>query len=146
MVNVSDRVVLVVQAYAFTKYLGHLSVIFDEEGEIVSWDGEPILLNETFDKHLHVVKELKPLRERIDNFITIATFVLLAGICLTGMGCIFVLLQCKKKRRERKSENKRAMGVHGVQPDNKTKRIMNKNWYDGIDHELNAMSKWSHNK
>lgn len=41
----SGRKVLVVQAYAYTKYLGKLHLIFDNQGEIVYYDGEPILLN-----------------------------------------------------------------------------------------------------
>ncbi|XP_026495888.2 uncharacterized protein LOC113400519 [Vanessa tameamea] len=41
----SGRKVLVVQAYAYTKYLGKLHLIFDEQGEIIYYDGEPILLN-----------------------------------------------------------------------------------------------------
>lgn len=39
------RQVPVVQAYAFGKYLGYLKVTFDPEGEVVSWTGNPILLN-----------------------------------------------------------------------------------------------------
>ncbi|XP_050348019.1 uncharacterized protein LOC126771897 [Nymphalis io] len=41
----TGRKVLVVQAYAYTKYLGKLHLMFDEQGEILYYDGEPILLN-----------------------------------------------------------------------------------------------------
>ena len=35
----------VVQAYAYGKYLGHLNVVFDDEGVIASASGEPILMD-----------------------------------------------------------------------------------------------------
>ena len=37
--------VLVVQAYAFSKYLGNLKVDFDDNGDLTSWSGNPILLD-----------------------------------------------------------------------------------------------------
>ena len=44
----SGRVVPVVQAYAFTKYLGYLKLKFDDQGELVNWTGSPILLNSSY--------------------------------------------------------------------------------------------------
>ncbi|KAH8316328.1 hypothetical protein KR067_005183 [Drosophila pandora] len=41
----SGKEVPVVQAYAYTKYLGKLHVQFDAEGNLIEWDGSPILLN-----------------------------------------------------------------------------------------------------
>ena len=35
----------VVQAYAYTKYLGHLRLTFDSAGDLVSWTGSPKLLD-----------------------------------------------------------------------------------------------------
>ncbi|XP_059178708.1 snake venom 5'-nucleotidase-like isoform X2 [Physella acuta] len=37
--------VLVVQDYAYGKYLGELNVVFDDAGEVKSWTGNPILLD-----------------------------------------------------------------------------------------------------
>ena len=37
----------IVQAYAYSKYLGELSVTFDDEGNVVSATGDPILLDAT---------------------------------------------------------------------------------------------------
>jgi 5'-nucleotidase len=37
--------VLVVQDYAFGKYLGFLQVGFDDAGRVESWNGNPILLD-----------------------------------------------------------------------------------------------------
>ncbi|KAH8280429.1 hypothetical protein KR018_006987, partial [Drosophila ironensis] len=41
----SGKEVPVVQAYAYTKYLGKLHVQFDADGNLIEWDGAPILLN-----------------------------------------------------------------------------------------------------
>ncbi|XP_047032318.1 protein 5NUC-like isoform X4 [Helicoverpa zea] len=41
----SGKIVPVVQAYAYTKYLGKLHVIFNSDGEIINSHGNPILLN-----------------------------------------------------------------------------------------------------
>jgi hypothetical protein len=34
-----------VQAYAYTKYLGHLNLTFDDNGELLEFEGQPILLD-----------------------------------------------------------------------------------------------------
>ena len=43
----SGRKVLIVQAYAWGKYMGVLNVTFDDGGEVQSWDGNPVLLDNT---------------------------------------------------------------------------------------------------
>ena len=72
----SGRVVPVVQAYCYTKYLGHMELQFDEEGELLKpveylgvWFAEPILLDSSiakdewieskFEKYLSVLKPYK---------------------------------------------------------------------------------------
>ena len=42
--------VLVVQDYTFGKYLGRLDVEFDDEGKIVSYSGNPILLDNSVEQ------------------------------------------------------------------------------------------------
>ena len=37
--------VLLVTAYAYGKYLGHLDVVFDDDGLVTSYDGNPIVLD-----------------------------------------------------------------------------------------------------
>lgn len=45
MVKSDDgRIVPVVQAYAFGKYLGYLNVTFDVQGNVIKASGNPILL------------------------------------------------------------------------------------------------------
>jgi len=39
------RKVPVVQAYAYTKYMGRLDLTFDSKGEVVRTEGNPILLD-----------------------------------------------------------------------------------------------------
>ncbi|XP_014477409.1 PREDICTED: apyrase isoform X2 [Dinoponera quadriceps] len=60
------RTVLIVQAAAFTKYLGNLTVWFDEQGEVVDWDGNPILLDHSIEEDEGILKELEPWKKEVD--------------------------------------------------------------------------------
>ncbi len=46
----SGEKVLVVQDYAFGKYLGYLKVTFSDSGEVLSWSGNPIILDKTVER------------------------------------------------------------------------------------------------
>ncbi|CAK1590242.1 unnamed protein product [Parnassius mnemosyne] len=52
--------VVVVQAYAFTKVLGNLSVYFDVNGNAIKWEGEPITLNRSIPEDEEVKQKLAP--------------------------------------------------------------------------------------
>ena len=53
------RSVPVVQAYCYTKYLGHLHLIFDDHGELVTVDtAEVVLLDNNIDKDEMVEERL----------------------------------------------------------------------------------------
>lgn len=41
----NGKLAAVVQAYAYTKYLGHLKMTFDDAGDLVSWRGLPWLMD-----------------------------------------------------------------------------------------------------
>nr|CAD7440908.1 unnamed protein product [Timema bartmani] len=56
----SGKMVPVVQAYAFSKYLGNLTVWFDQEGEPVAWEGNPILMNQSFEENGGILEKLSP--------------------------------------------------------------------------------------
>lgn len=43
--NANGHTVLIVQASAYTKYIGDLTVYFDAAGQVVSWEGSPIFLD-----------------------------------------------------------------------------------------------------
>lgn len=63
--NSAGRDVPVVQAYAYTKYLGYMKVEFDANGNLVSFDGSPILLNGAVDRDSDVVQLLDVYRPGI---------------------------------------------------------------------------------
>ncbi|XP_050679624.1 apyrase-like [Leptidea sinapis] len=52
--------VLIVQASAFTKYMGSLSVYFDCFGDYVKWEGGPIFLNRSIPEDEEVKAKLEP--------------------------------------------------------------------------------------
>lgn len=81
----SGRTALVVQAYAYTKYLGKLHMVFDSNGEIVSADGQPILLDNSIPQDqetLQIVNRYsKQLKNLTDNIVGETSVV------LDGLGC-----------------------------------------------------------
>ncbi|MDF9302975.1 bifunctional metallophosphatase/5'-nucleotidase [Tritonibacter mobilis] len=78
--NTSDRAagayptmvgdVPVVQAYAYTKYLGELTVTFDDEGNVTSAAGEPILLDASVTPDADMVARIKEMGAPIDEMKT----------------------------------------------------------------------------
>lgn len=63
--NKAGRDVPVVQAYAYTKYLGYMKVDFDQAGNLLSFDGSPILLNGAVDRDSDVLELLDVYRPGI---------------------------------------------------------------------------------
>ncbi|XP_071112388.1 snake venom 5'-nucleotidase-like [Haliotis cracherodii] len=59
--------VLVVQDYAYGKYLGALEVTFDLEGVITSWGGNPILLDNNTAQDEMTVELMQPYKEGVAN-------------------------------------------------------------------------------
>ncbi|WP_416368528.1 bifunctional metallophosphatase/5'-nucleotidase [Tritonibacter mobilis] len=78
--NTSDRAagayptmvgdVPVVQAYAYTKYLGELTVTFDDEGNVISAAGEPILLDASVTPDADMAARIKEMGAPIDEMKT----------------------------------------------------------------------------
>ncbi|XP_040581486.1 apyrase isoform X2 [Lepeophtheirus salmonis] len=66
----SGKKVPVVQAYAYTKYLGYLKINISDENEITSWRGHPILLNKSIPKDERILKELIPWKNEIKHYST----------------------------------------------------------------------------
>ncbi|KAI8507977.1 5'-nucleotidase [Branchiostoma belcheri] len=62
-----SRPVLVVQDYAFGKYLGYLKVRFDDAGGLVHWEGNPILLDDTVPKDPDVSALVQTLQASLNN-------------------------------------------------------------------------------
>ncbi|XP_034245114.1 apyrase-like [Thrips palmi] len=61
-----DRTVLVVQAAAYTKYLGNLMVTFDEQGEVASWSGNPIYMDSDLPQDEAMLQEMQPWKEKVE--------------------------------------------------------------------------------
>uniref|UniRef100_A0A182RKD6 Apyrase n=1 Tax=Anopheles funestus TaxID=62324 RepID=A0A182RKD6_ANOFN len=59
--------VLITQARSFGKYVGRLTVYFDQNGEVQSWEGHPIYMNNTVEQDEDIVRELKPWREEVER-------------------------------------------------------------------------------
>lgn len=62
----SGKQVPVVQAYAYTKYLGVLNCTFDSNGDLTSFAGQPILVDTTIPQEADVVELLEMYRPAID--------------------------------------------------------------------------------
>lgn len=59
----------VVQAYAYTKYIGHLSLTFNEEGELleaVTNESYVVFLNESYPQNTRVLRLLKQFRPEVE--------------------------------------------------------------------------------
>ncbi|XP_073811844.1 protein 5NUC-like [Musca autumnalis] len=61
----SGKQVPVVQAYAYTKYLGKLHVQFDKDGNLIKFDGTPILLNSEVPRESDVLELLEVYRPEV---------------------------------------------------------------------------------
>ncbi|MBX2839200.1 MAG: 5'-nucleotidase/apyrase family protein [Gammaproteobacteria bacterium] len=57
----------VVQAYAYGKYLGELQVSFDDEGKVLSANGEPLLMDSTVVEDDEIVARVKELAQPLDE-------------------------------------------------------------------------------
>ena len=58
--------VLIVQVSAYAKYVGDLTVYFDENGELQEYEGNPIYLSEDIIEDPLIVEALKPWKEQVD--------------------------------------------------------------------------------
>ena len=68
MVENPDGVMVpIVQAYAYTKFLGAVTVTFDDSGEVVSAAGEPILLDASFSPDAGVAARIATLAAPIED-------------------------------------------------------------------------------
>ncbi|XP_059051032.1 apyrase-like [Achroia grisella] len=59
--NTADgKQVMIVQASAFTKYMGNLTLSFDYRGDLVKWEGGPIFLNRSIAEDEEIKAKLEP--------------------------------------------------------------------------------------
>lgn len=59
--------VLIVQASAFMKYVGDVTVFFDKTGEIIRWEGAPVFLENNIVPDPDVLMAMKPWKVMIDQ-------------------------------------------------------------------------------
>lgn len=57
--------VLIVQASAFTKYMGNLTVYFDFRGDYVKWEGNPLFLDRSISEDPTIKAKLAPYAKRV---------------------------------------------------------------------------------
>uniref|UniRef100_A0A1L8ECN7 apyrase n=1 Tax=Haematobia irritans TaxID=7368 RepID=A0A1L8ECN7_HAEIR len=66
VVHASGHRVLIVQAGAYAKYVGNLTVFFDDEGNVVDFEGDPIYMGADVPEDPDVVAAMVPWKETID--------------------------------------------------------------------------------
>jgi len=59
--------VLITQASAYSKYLGDLTVYFDEEGEAQAWEGNTIFMDTAIVPDPEIVAAMAPWKEKVDE-------------------------------------------------------------------------------
>uniref|UniRef100_A0A1B6E0N6 5'-nucleotidase n=1 Tax=Clastoptera arizonana TaxID=38151 RepID=A0A1B6E0N6_9HEMI len=69
VVQSTGKRVPVVQAYAFTKYLGYIELDIDDDGNLISYGGSPILLDNTYAQDQEVLQQLLPWKNKLQNII-----------------------------------------------------------------------------
>ena len=67
--NIAGHDALVVQAFAFTKYLGHIRVEFDEAGAVSRWAGLPVLLDNSIEEDQGVLTALAPWKTELESIV-----------------------------------------------------------------------------
>nr|XP_033336682.1 protein 5NUC-like [Megalopta genalis]XP_033336683.1 protein 5NUC-like [Megalopta genalis]XP_033336684.1 protein 5NUC-like [Megalopta genalis] len=67
VVQKSGRKVYVVQAYAYTKYLGNFTVKFNKEGEVTEIKGNPVLVDNSIEQAKDILEELEGMRAAVNN-------------------------------------------------------------------------------
>ncbi|WP_306118743.1 MULTISPECIES: 5'-nucleotidase C-terminal domain-containing protein [unclassified Roseitalea] len=70
--NPSGQDVPIVQAYAYSKYLGELRVVFDDDGNVVSAEGEPHLLDAAVTPDAEIAARVAELKGPIEEMMGVA--------------------------------------------------------------------------
>lgn len=59
--------VLIVQASAYAKYVGDLTVYFDAAGDVMHWEGAPIFMGPNIQQDKEILTELIPWKQMFDS-------------------------------------------------------------------------------
>ena len=76
-----------VQAFAYGKYLGNLTVDFDDNGDLTSWSGNPILLDNSVAKDPTVLRQVEQWKTEVAKVSEVRT-----GVILNSFLVIFASL------------------------------------------------------
>ncbi|XP_053675817.1 apyrase-like [Anopheles nili] len=66
--NANGRKILIVQAYAYGKYVGRITTYFDTEGEIKYWTGTPEYMSHEVPQSRLALEILKPYQQQVEAF------------------------------------------------------------------------------
>ncbi|XP_053669231.1 apyrase-like [Anopheles marshallii] len=66
--NKNGRKILIVQAYAYGKYVGRLTTYFNAQGEVEYWDGFPVYLSNRIPQSRAALKILEPYRRQVEAY------------------------------------------------------------------------------
>jgi 5'-nucleotidase len=65
--RVDGKQVLVVQASCYCRYLGNITVSYDENGDCVDWSGSPIFLDTSVPQDATINQEMEPWKDEVDE-------------------------------------------------------------------------------
>ncbi|XP_055614479.1 apyrase-like [Uranotaenia lowii] len=63
--TVNSKQIPIVQAKAFGKYVGRITVYFDRFGEIKYWEGAPVYVNNSVQPDARIVEDMQPWRTKL---------------------------------------------------------------------------------
>ncbi|XP_050080726.1 apyrase-like, partial [Anopheles maculipalpis] len=66
--NKDGRKILIVQAYAYGKYVGRLTAYFNKEGEVKHWEGFPVYLSDRIPQSRWALIILEPYRKQVASY------------------------------------------------------------------------------
>ncbi|XP_013184063.2 apyrase [Amyelois transitella] len=64
-----EHEVVIVTASAFTKYLGNITVFFDRNGNMKSYEGEPVYLNRSIPEDPEIIKLMEPYMDSLHGIV-----------------------------------------------------------------------------
>ncbi|XP_064539669.1 apyrase isoform X2 [Drosophila montana] len=67
VIHSSGHRVLIVQAGCYAKYVGNLTVYFDDKGDVLDFEGAPLYMGQDVPEDEEVLKALQPWKEVIDS-------------------------------------------------------------------------------
>ncbi|XP_026838738.1 apyrase [Drosophila erecta] len=67
VIHSSGHRVLIVQASAYARYVGNLIVYFDDNGDVLDFEGDPLYMDQSVPEDEEVLEAMQPWKEEIDE-------------------------------------------------------------------------------